>query len=455
MGHRALAFAIWLSALVCVPALAMADINASLQSMFNGWGAASATRPGAYNSQAQGSLMGGSLSMRVPNQTFNLVNVAPPRFKAGCQGVDLYLGSISFPSLSRFTDLLQQMGTAGVAGFAFELALMELCQPCENIISKLEAAARMINSAGRITPCQAGAEFAKYLKGAPNQVDSVVNRVGSAWQTAKEAAGTIPDIWADQDTTKNLDTSAAATALAGTPDDIRGNLVYASLTSAGWGSDDARMMMSVLGTVVVDNSGVPSYYPPVLRLEDLVVPRAGVDSINVYACDEPTLCLAPTETTDSTYDGFRTRAEAVYDSIVQKVQVTQVALSPEEQDLINRSPVPIYRLLVDYAHTPDLAQTIRNDLAEVMGVEMAYLWMEWAYKETNKQLASMATSHPNFTPSYDEFAKRAADAIAAGRTLFQARIASMTTGLEYTQKYINVMKKNPNVTKKAKESQSR
>ena len=122
MEHRALTFAIWLSATVCVPALAMADINASLQSMFNGWGAASATRPGAYNSQAQGSLMGGSLSMRVPNQTFNLVNVAPPRFKAGCQGVDLYLGSISFPSLSRFTDLLQQMGTAGVAGFAGTVA---------------------------------------------------------------------------------------------------------------------------------------------------------------------------------------------------------------------------------------------------------------------------------------------------------------------------------------------
>ncbi len=455
MTHRVLAFAMWLGAMVCVPAVAMADINASLQSMFNGWGTASATRPGAYNSQAQGSLMGGSLSMRAPNQTFNLVNVAPPRFKAGCQGIDLYLGSISFPSLSRFTDLLQQMGTAGVAGFAFQLALMELCQPCENIISKLEAAARMINSAGRITPCQAGAEFAKYLKGAPNQVDSVVNSVGSAWQTAKEAAGTIPDIWADHDTTKNLDTSAAATALAGTPDDIRGNLVYTALTSSGWGSDDARMIMSVLGTVVVDNTGMPSYYPPVLRLEDLVVPRAGIDSINVYACDEPTLCLVPTETTDTTYDGFRTRAETVYDSIVQKVQVTQVALSPEEQDLINRSPVPIYRLLVDYAHTPDLAQTIRNDLAEVMGVEMAYLWMEWAYKETNKQLAYMSKSHPNFTPSYDEFAKRAADAIAAGRTLFQARIASITTGLDYTQKYINVMKKNPNVPKKGKDTQAK
>ena len=455
MTHRVLAYAIWLSAIVCLPSMAMADINTSLQNMFNGWGTASATRPGAYNSQAQGSLMGGSLSMRVPNQTFNLVNVAPPRFKAGCQGIDLYLGSISFPSLSRFTDLLQQMGTAGVAGFAFQLALMELCQPCENIISKLEAAARMINSAGRLNPCQAGQEFAKYVKGQPNQVDNVVNSVGQTWQNVKEASGAISDIWADRDTTKNQSTADAAAALAGSPDDIRGNLVYQSLTNSGWGPDDARMIMSVLGTVVVNDTGVPSYYPPVIRLEDLVVPRAGVDSIEVYSCDEPTLCLNPTEGPDTTYDGFRTRAETVYDSIVQKVQVTRVALSPEEQDLINRSPVPIYRLLVDYAHTPDLAQTIRNDLAEVMGVEMAYLWMEWAYKETNKQLVWMGQAHPNFTPSFDEFAKRAADAITAARTLFQARLGTITTGLDYTQKYINVMKKNQNVPKKGKDTQAK
>lgn len=455
MTYRALAFSIWLSALVCVPGMALADINTSLQNMFTGWGTASATRPGAYNSQAQGSLMGGSISMRVPNQTFNLVNVAPPRFKAGCQGIDLYLGSISFPSLSRFTDLLQQMGTAGVAGFAFQLALMELCQPCENIISKLEAAARMINSAGRISPCQAGAEFAKYIKNQPNQIDSVVNSVGSAWQNAKEATGTITDIWADTDTMKNQTTADAATALAGTPQDVRGNLVYAVLTSSGWGSDDARMIMSVLGTVVVSDTGVPSYYPPVIRLEDLVVPRAGVDSISVYACDETTLCLYPAETTDTTYDGFRSRAEAVYDSIVQKMQVTMVALSPEEQDLINRSPIPFYRLLVDYAHTPDLAQTLRNDLSEVMGVEMAYLWMEWAYKETNKQVAFMSQNRPNFTPSYDEFSRRAADAIQAGRTLFQARIASITTGLDYTQKYISVLKKSPPVAKKLRQGQAK
>jgi conjugative transfer pilus assembly protein TraH len=455
MTHRILACSIWLSVMVGGPAVAMADINTSLQTMFNGWGTASATRPGAYNSQAQGSLMGGSLSMRVPNQTFNLVSVAPPRFKAGCQGIDLYLGSISFPSLSRFTDLLQQMGTAGVAGFAFQLALMELCQPCENIISKLEAAARMINSAGRLSPCQAGQEVAKYVKSHPNLAESVANDVADTWQNVKERAGAITDVFADRDTVKNQSTADAAAALAGTPDDIRGNLVYQSLTSSGWGSDDARMIMSVLGTVIVNDTGVPSYYPPLLRLEDLVLPRPGVDSIDVYVCDEPTLCLNPTDGPDTTYEGFRTRAEAVFDSIVQKVQVTQIALSPEEQDVINRSPVPIYRLLVDYAHTPDLAQTIRNDLAEVLGVEMAYLWMEWAYKETNKQLVWMGQAHPNFTASFKEFADRAAMAIQAARTLYQARIGTITTGLDYTQKYINVMKKNPNVTKKAKESQSK
>ena len=110
---------------------------------------------------------------------------------------------------------------------------------------------------------------------------------------------------------------------------------------------------------------------------------------------------------------------------------------------------------MDYAHTPDLAQTLRNDLSEVMGVEMAYLWMEWAYKETNKQLVAVSTTKPNFNPSYDEFAKRAADAIAAGRMLFQTRLASITSGLDYTQKYIMVMKKSQPTPKQTKTGQTK
>jgi hypothetical protein len=67
----------------------------------------------------------------------------------------------------------------------------------------------------------------------------------------------------------------------------------------------------------------------------------------------------------------------------------------------------------------------------------------------------MAQAHPNFKPSFDEFAKRAADAITAGRTLFQTRLGTITTGLDYTQKYINVMKKNQNVPKKGKDTQAK
>lgn len=455
MTRHRLLVCMLLAGVLLLPGVVAADINTSLQSMFNGWGTAAATRPGAYNSQAQGALMGGSISMRVPNQTFNLVNVAPPRFRAGCQGVDLYLGSISFPSLSRFTDLLQQLGTAGVAGFAFQLALTELCQPCKMVLSELEAAARAINSAGRLTPCQTGAEFAKYLQGQPNQIESVVNNVGNAWQKSKEAVGTISDIWADRDTTKNQTTQDAVAATAGSADEMRGNLVFRVLTATGWAPDDARMIMSVLGTVVVNDTGVPSYYPPLLKLQDLVVPRAGTDQIAIYACDEDTQCLNPTESTTDTYDGFRTRAETIYDSLVQKVQVSQVPLSPEEQDLVNRSPIPIYRLLVDYAYTPDLALTLRNDLSELMGVQMAYLWMEWAYQETMKHLAFMSKDRPNFTASYDEFSKRASESITLASRLFQSKLASITTGLDYTQKYINVMKKGPVIPKKPKAGQSK
>src|SRR5258708_1659971 len=96
VGAAALAV-VW----VLGPSVAHADMNQSLANMFNGWAAIAATHPGAYQSQTRGALMGGSLSLRIPQENFSLATVAPPRFKAGCQGIDMYLGSFSYGSLSR------------------------------------------------------------------------------------------------------------------------------------------------------------------------------------------------------------------------------------------------------------------------------------------------------------------------------------------------------------------
>jgi conjugative transfer pilus assembly protein TraH len=451
---RRLILLVGVCVLLTVSSPASADINTSLQNMFNGWGLATATRPGAYQSQAGGSLVGGSISMRFPNQGFDLINIAPPRFRLGCQGVDFYLGAISFPSLSRFTDLLQQLGTAGVLGFAFQLALMELCQPCENIISKLEAAARAINTATRLGPCQMGQELAKMAQGKPNAVENVTNAVADAWSNVQEAGGAV--VTKMDSLLNNVDRTPAdaATALAGTPDDIRGNLVFRELVNSGWSADDARMIMSLIGTVVVGDNGIPSYYPPLLNLADIVEPRAGVDTIHIYQCNDTTDCLVLTEVDDGTYQGFRTRAEVVYDSIVQKVTTTKVALSPEEVDLVNRSPIPFYRLLLDYGDTPELAQVMRDDLAELLGVEMAYVWMAWAYNEALKHVDQIGQDRPRFVADIREFRNRASEKIRLSQQYMHSRLASIATGMDYTAKVLAVQKNAAVSYKKKRESRA-
>jgi len=441
-----------LCAVTAVPA--HADINSSLNTMFSGWGLATATRPGAYDSQAGGSLMGGSVSMRFPNQTFNLINFAPPRFRAGCQGADFYLGSISFPSLVRFTDLLTQLGTSAVLGFAFQLALMELCQPCENIISKLEAATRAINTATRLGPCQIGQEMAKMVKGQPNQMSTVTNSVADAWSNIQEIGGIVSTKMEALNNNRNLTTGNAATALAGTTDEIRGNLVFRSLVNSGWTPDDARMIMSLIGTVVIGDTGVPSYYPPLLNLSDMVDPRDGIDTIRVYQCNETTECLVLTEGLEGTFRGFRTRAELVYDSIVNKIMVTKTALSPQEVDLVNRSPIPFYRLLLDYAETPELANVMRNDLSELLGVEMAYMWMEWAYTEALKHVDQMGQERPNWVADIREFRQRASEKIQLSQRYMQVRLGNITTGMDYTVKALTVLKEQNMSYKRKRESKA-
>jgi hypothetical protein len=214
------------------------------------------------------------------------------------------------------------------------------------------------------------------------------------------------------------------------------------------------MIMSLIGTVVVGDSGIPSYYPPLLNLSDLVEPRAGIDTIHIYQCNDTTDCLVLTEVNDGTYQGFRTRAELIYDAIVQKVQVTKLALSPEEQDLINRSPIPFYRLLLDYADTPALAQVMRDDLSEMLGVEMAYVWMEWAYNEALKHVDQIGQDRPKFIGDIREFRVRATDKIKFSQQYMHSRLTSITTGMEYTAKVLAVNKNRPVQLHKQRQGQA-
>ena len=95
------------------PQLALADVANDMNSFFNGIHVASnVTKPAAFQSQAAGFYGGGSLYVRTRVSRYQLVELDLPSYRAGCNGIDLFTGSLSFISHQKLVDLGKQVMTS-------------------------------------------------------------------------------------------------------------------------------------------------------------------------------------------------------------------------------------------------------------------------------------------------------------------------------------------------------
>jgi conjugative transfer pilus assembly protein TraH len=97
---------------------------------------------------------GGNLSLRYQQGIDHLVNISLPRFKKGCGGIDLFMGSLNYLDADRLEDKFNNIMSAGVATYAFDLALNVLCEPCAKELKSLEAIIDRINQL-QIDDCKA------------------------------------------------------------------------------------------------------------------------------------------------------------------------------------------------------------------------------------------------------------------------------------------------------------
>lgn len=89
------------------------------------------TPPGVYESQRRGVLAGGRVTGKAKIFDENIVAFAPPSWKAGCGGVDLFGGSLSFINADQIVQLLRSVA-ANAKGYAFQLALITFFQMAPN-----------------------------------------------------------------------------------------------------------------------------------------------------------------------------------------------------------------------------------------------------------------------------------------------------------------------------------
>lgn len=138
--------------LLFTTAPAWADFNQQMNKMFGSM--TNVTSPQSYMDQSRGVISGGRLTVKNKIVSNQLISFDPMRIDSGCGGIDWFGGSMSFISADEFVQSIRAIGS-NAAGYAFKLALSNICPSCAAIMEDLRKAAHAINSIAGDS-CQTG-----------------------------------------------------------------------------------------------------------------------------------------------------------------------------------------------------------------------------------------------------------------------------------------------------------
>ena len=250
-----LSLSLWLGA----AASSQADVSGGMDAMWN----QTAPSLNGVNDNYGGTL--GGLSVRSPVRSFNVMAFDPPRFGAGCGGIDAYFGSFSMISGKNMQNLIRAIIANGT-GYAAKIALDNLCPPCQNIMSGLQDWTTKINSQAKNT-CQLSMAAVDYLRGKRNPSAFGDDSKGQSEAVMTASSGAAKDFAEANDNRTYGGRNTNRPADAAEHSTEYGNNMMNTLVSAGvfqdsgngaidtrpYGGDKAflQMAMSLYGTQII------------------------------------------------------------------------------------------------------------------------------------------------------------------------------------------------------------
>ncbi len=286
-----------LLALLLCTSYAYADVASDLDNFFNGIGYASnSTNVQAFESQASGFFGGGSLYTRTPVRQYELVTLDMPDYRAGCAGIDLFTGSLSYISGDKLTNLGKQIMT-NAGAYAVDVMLATTVPELKQVRDFLQTTVQKINQS-TINSC----EMSQNLVGGvwPKTVASQQKVCNDQRRMGREGLG--------------HDYVAAHMACAGdgyqegienaSKDEkrkkevvINKNLVWSLLRDNAFLNSDkelSELVMSLTGTLIIDKNGKVTEVPSMANHAGLIqalLGNAQVSSASIWRCDDSNLCL--------------------------------------------------------------------------------------------------------------------------------------------------------------------
>lgn len=103
--------------------------------------------PNYYSGQQRGYATAGGFNARWKSGMDYPISIQPPKFSAGCGGIDFFAGSISMLNMDMLVAKLQRI-LQNSAGIAFNMALETVCPKCANIMNVMEQMSNQLNGMG-------------------------------------------------------------------------------------------------------------------------------------------------------------------------------------------------------------------------------------------------------------------------------------------------------------------
>ncbi|HCE6135893.1 TPA: conjugal transfer protein TraH [Legionella pneumophila] len=270
-----------------------AGVSQDLDSFFNGMGYGSnLTSPAAFESQAAGFFGGGSLYARNQVRQYQLVQLDLPSYRAGCGGIDLFTGSMSFLSSQKLVDLGKSVMT-NAGAYAVDVMLASTVPELKQVRDYLQQLEQMANQAS-INSCQLSQ-----------------NMVGGIWpKTAESQQKICKDQAAMGKEGLFSDYIQARMACSGNGFDrvmnkasqdperkkqvvLNKNLVWSLLKTKTFLNSDrelAEMVMSLTGTLIIDKEGkvinIPSLAGNADLINALIGAGNGAHTAKIWRCKD-------------------------------------------------------------------------------------------------------------------------------------------------------------------------
>ncbi|BAK66673.1 sex pilus assembly protein TraH [Sphingobium sp. SYK-6] len=371
ISHRRL-----ISTLVLIVASCGQTVPAHAQGWAESWfDNVTYTSPGSFEDQTRGYVTAGGMSGRVDVHDDYLMSLTLPKVKAGCGGIDMFLGGMSFLDPDYLVQKLETILQAAPA-VAFQYLLETLDEKMGNIISKMEAATNFLNSI-QVNDCRLANRMVQIAKGDDNMSGIVEEMTGyksiregyaNSWQQSREKI----------QANKGNPTEDLKDALANCPAEVTdifktGSLLAHAAARVG-ASDWAGVMRARVGDVYMRwdaNDKVPlfSAIP--------ACPRQDTESADDFLTGRvPTRALnIPATAADCSVNGAGRGALILARERMEAISVkirTRAALTTEEKQFVaNVRTLPVYRLL-EWGVRQGLTDSVIADTDELVALTLAY-----------------------------------------------------------------------------------